>query len=88
MNFAETEEDKLLWYMVLRLRLHQSHVSGNKLFFIDLDVTFREDVKLGNNTSMSVMGKGNIKVLVINNMRTITSVFYVPAHKSNLMSLG
>ncbi|VVA34706.1 PREDICTED: Retrovirus-related Pol poly from transposon [Prunus dulcis] len=60
-----------------------NHMSGNKLLFSDLNETFRENVKLGNNTSICVMGEGNIKILMNNNMHTITSVLYVPALKDN-----
>lgn len=63
-------------------------MSGNKSLFSDFDDTFRENVKLGNNTSICVMGKGNINVSMNNIMYTITNVFYVPALKSNLISLG
>lgn len=62
-------------------------MSGNKLFFSDLDETFRENVKLGNNTSICVMGESNIKIMMNNNMHTITSMLYVPA-LGNLISLG
>ncbi|CAL9001414.1 unnamed protein product, partial [Prunus brigantina] len=98
MNCAEIEEDMLLMAYIEKKEINSgdtwyldsdcsNHMSGNKLLFSYLDETFREDVKLGNNTSMCVMGKGNIKVLMNNNMRTITSVFYVPTLKSNLISL-
>jgi hypothetical protein len=39
---------------------------GNKSFY-DLDETFREIVKLGNNSCMSFMGKGDIKFHMKNN---------------------
>jgi hypothetical protein len=35
-----------------------SHMSGNKLWFTQLDEGFRHSVKLGNNSKMAVMGKG------------------------------
>ncbi|CAL2266688.1 unnamed protein product [Prunus armeniaca] len=93
MNYAEIEEDMLLMAYIEKKEINSgdtwyldsdcsNHMSGNKLLFCYLDETFREDVKLGNNTSMCVIGKGNIKVLMNNSMRTITGVFYVPALKS------
>jgi hypothetical protein len=67
-NFAETEREMLLmayidkkenssgdtWYLDSGC---SNHMCGNKSFY-DLDETFREIVKLGNNFCMSVMGKG------------------------------
>jgi hypothetical protein len=35
-----------------------SHMSGNKLWFTQLDEGFRHSFKLGNNSKMAVMGKG------------------------------
>jgi hypothetical protein len=32
-------------------------MSGNKQWFLNLDETFRQVVKLGNNLNMAVMGK-------------------------------
>ena len=99
-NFAETEGEMLLmayinkkenssgdtWYLDLGC---SNHMCGNKSLFYDLDETFRETVKLWNNSCMSVMGKGDIKFHMKNNtVQTITSVFYVPDLKSNLISMG
>jgi hypothetical protein len=44
-------------------------------------------VKLGNNSSMAVMGKGNIRLLVNGIVQIITGVFYVPDLKNNLLSI-
>jgi hypothetical protein len=61
---------------------------GKKELFSDLDETFRETVKLGNNSCMTVMGKGNIRIRVNENTQVFTGVFYVPELKSNLLSIG
>jgi len=89
-NFAKTEGEMLLmayidkkenssgdtWYLDSGC---SNHMCGNKSLFYDLDETFRETVKLGNNSYMSVMGIGDIKFHMKNNIvQTITSVFYVP----------
>ena len=99
-NFAETKGEMLLmvyidekenssgdtWYLDSGCN---NHMCGNKSLFYDLDETFRETMKLGNNSCMSVMGKRDIKFHMKNNiMQTITSVFYVPDLKSNLISMG
>ncbi|CAL2245782.1 unnamed protein product [Prunus armeniaca] len=53
-----------------------------------MDESFMDNVKLGNNSSLCVMGKGNIKVEVNGVMHCITEVFYVPELKNNLIGLG
>ena len=37
---------------------------GKKEYFSDFDGSFRDSVKLGNNSSMDVMGKGNVRLQV------------------------
>ncbi|RDY04721.1 hypothetical protein CR513_11543, partial [Mucuna pruriens] len=37
---------------------------GKREFFSDLDESFREKVKLGYNSSMNVMGKGTVRILI------------------------
>ncbi|XP_011040071.1 PREDICTED: uncharacterized protein LOC105136430 [Populus euphratica] len=59
-----------------------------KSFFCDLDENFRETVKLGNNSSITVIEKGNVRIKVNENIQVITGVFYVPDLKSNLLSIG
>lgn len=41
-----------------------NHMSGNKQWFLNLDETFRQVVKLGNNSKIAVMGKGSIRLQV------------------------
>ncbi|XP_028091863.1 uncharacterized protein LOC114292158 [Camellia sinensis] len=99
-NFAETEKEMLLmafidkkenssgdnWYLDSGC---SNHMCGNKSLFYDLDKTFRETVKLGNNSYISTMEKGDIKFHMKNNTeQTISSVFYIPDLKSNLISTG
>jgi len=65
-----------------------NHMCRKKELFYDLNENFRKTVKLGNNSSMTVMGKGNVRIRVNENTQVITSVFYVPDLKSNLLSIG
>lgn len=60
---------------------------GKKKIFTDFDETFRKSVKLGNNSSLAVLGKGNIHMEVNGIMQVITGVFYVPDLKNNLLSI-
>ena len=39
-----------------------NHMCGKKEYFSDFDRSFRDSVKLGNNSSMVVMGKGNVRL--------------------------
>lgn len=65
-----------------------NHMTGNKKWFIQLDETFRGAVKLGNDSKMVVMGKGNIRVQINGKTQVITEVYYIPELKSNLISVG
>lgn len=61
---------------------------GKNELFCDLDENFREIVKLGNNSSITVIGKRNVRIRVNENTQVITGIFYVPNLKSNLLSIG
>ncbi|CAM8910357.1 unnamed protein product [Rhodiola kirilowii] len=66
-----------------------NHMSGNKSSFSYLDESFLSTVRFGDNSVISVMGKGNISICANDNTtQTISSVFYVPDLKSNLLSVG
>ena len=98
-DFAETQEEMLLmacvdvnkdnkedmWYLDSGC---SNHMCGKKEYFLDLNENFRDSVKLGNNSSMVVIGKGNIRLQVNGTTQIITEVFYVPELKSNLLSIG
>lgn len=98
-NFAKTQEEMLLmacvdvnkdnkedmWYLDSGC---SNHMCGKKEYFSDLNENFRDSVKLGNNSSMTVIGKGNIRLQVNGTTQIITEVFYVPELKSNLLSIG
>ena len=65
-----------------------NHICGNRSFFIDFDGSFRQSVKLGNNSTMVVMGKGNIRLQVGGMTQVITEVYFAPELKNNLLSVG
>lgn len=57
-EFQENDKDDTLL-------LHfgcSNHMSGNKIWFIKLDETFNQVMKLGNNSRMQVVRKGNVKL--------------------------
>jgi hypothetical protein len=59
-----------------------NHMCGTKEVFYDLDENFSETVKLGNNSSMVVKGKGYVRFQLNGISHIITSVFYVPDDKN------
>lgn len=65
-----------------------NHMSGDKHWFIELDHSFRHSVKLGNDSKIVVMGKGNVRIQVEGRTQVITKVFYIPELKNNLLSIG
>lgn len=100
-NYAELEEEEELFLMSY-LEKHQAnreevwfldsgcsnHMTGCKDWFFDLEEGFNRSVKLGNDTRMSVVGKGSVKLQVNGAIQVIPEVYYVPELKNNLLSLG
>lgn len=99
-NFAEKEDKEeetlLMAYHDQEAKLNvwyldsgcSNHMCGNKSLFSDLNESFNDTVKLGNNSKISVMGKGNIQLQIGGHTVKICDVFYVPELKSNLISMG
>jgi len=56
--------------------------------FTNLDESFQHSVKLGNNSKISVVGKGNVKLLLHGINHIVNEVYYVPKLKNNLLSIG
>ncbi|GAU10241.1 hypothetical protein TSUD_420250, partial [Trifolium subterraneum] len=65
-----------------------NHMVGNKNWLYEFDENYRDSVKLGDDSKMSVMGKGNVKLNIGGKTHIITGVFYIPGLKSNLLSIG
>jgi len=65
-----------------------NHMSGDKKWFNELDQSFKHSVKLGNDSRMEVVGKGNVRMKVNGQILVITEVFFVPDLKTNLLSIG
>nr|GEU43594.1 hypothetical protein [Tanacetum cinerariifolium] len=79
----KSENKGLLWFLDSGC---SNHMCGNKERFVDLDQSFSNTVKLGNNTRMTVEGKGNIKLVLNGATYVIRDVYYVPELKNNLLS--
>ena len=65
-----------------------NHMCGKKEFFCDLNEGFKDSVKLGNDASLKVQGKGSIRMEIDGTMHMVTEVFFVPDLKNNLLSIG
>jgi len=100
-NYAELEEEEELLLMAY-VEQNQAnrdevwfldsgcsnHMTGSKEWFSELEEGFNRTVKLGNDTRMSVVGKGSVKVKVNGVTQVIPEVYYVPELRNNLLSLG
>ncbi|RVW31136.1 hypothetical protein CK203_116362 [Vitis vinifera] len=98
-NYAETKEEMLLmaqvdfkeagteyiWFLDSGC---SNHMCGRREIFIELDSNFRESVKLGNDSSLTVKGKGKVRMEVNGIVHVITGVYFVPDLKNNLLSIG
>ncbi|KAA8518478.1 hypothetical protein F0562_015952 [Nyssa sinensis] len=58
--------------------------SANKEWFSDLDKEFRQFVKLGNNSKMAVLGKGNTKLQIAGVTQSLSSQEKVYYANSNV----
>lgn len=67
---------------------YSNHMCGKREFFSDFDGDFREKMKLGDNSSMDVMGKGNVCMLVNGFVHIIIGVCYVLGLQNSLISIG
>lgn len=100
-NFAEKKEEETLlmayqhvkeepeegtWYLDTGC---SNHMCGSKSSFFRLNEDFHTTVCFGDNSSVNVMGKGDIQIRTkSDNIETISNVLYVPNLKSNLLSVG
>lgn len=97
-NFVEKEEDVSIlmvchvkketqpniWYLDTDCN---NHMCGDKKAFFDLDESFCNTVKFGDNSTVSVMGKGRVTIQTKENSTYgISNVLFVPHLKTNLLS--
>ncbi|MCI01710.1 retrovirus-related pol polyprotein from transposon tnt 1-94 [Trifolium medium] len=76
---------KEIWYLD---SCCSNHMIGNKEWLFDFDDSFRESVRLGDDSKMAVMGKGNVKLNVEGIIQVIIDVYFLPGLKNNLLSIG
>jgi len=63
-------------------------MTGNKKWFDKIDKRFIHSIKLGNDTSMTIHGKRDIKFQVQGRTQVISKVLYIPELRTNLLSVG
>jgi hypothetical protein len=78
------EERKEIWFLDSE---YSNHMSRNKEWFSKLDDQFIHTVKLGNNSKMAVIGKGNVRMKVNGITQVFSEVYYILELKNNLLSI-
>lgn len=100
-HFAENEEEEVSLLIVCYDKEEMSknmwdldtgcsnHMCGDKSFFSSLDESLRDNVKFGNNSKVSIMGKGEV-IIQTNNWgtQTISNILFVLDLKTNLLSIS
>lgn len=82
---SKTFPKKQVWFLESGC---SNHMCGCKDWFYDLDENYRTTVKLGDNSRMSVMGKGSINLNIEGRVHTVIDVFYILELKNHLLSIG
>lgn len=82
---TKEESHQNLWYLDTGC---SNHICGDKSTFSDFDETFRNTVKFGDDSTISVMGKGRAAIQTKESSHSISNVLFVPELKTNLLSVG
>lgn len=85
MAFIEDDHEKKTWFLDSGCR---NHMCGNKKWFSTLDDGFCHFLKVGNNSQLRVMGKGDVSLRFEGGNHTVIDVYLVPDLRSNLLSIG
>ena len=64
-----------------------NHMCGNKGMFLNMVEGHKHFVKCGNNSRMSVAGKGSVRLVFNDNTFLVQDVYYVPGIRNNLLSV-
>ena len=83
---GDTEKSNKLWYLDLGAN---NHITDNKNIFYNLDETPKGNITFGDKLKVPVMGSGGILIKMKNgDHEFISNVYYVPALKTNILSIG
>ena len=78
-------KNEMMWFLDLGC---SNQITGDRQWFLHLDESFKQVLKLGNDIKMVVIGKRSIKLQVNGTSHVISEVFYYPELKNNLLSIG
>ncbi|XP_048605480.1 uncharacterized protein LOC125582998 [Brassica napus] len=83
----EAESDTVdVWYLDNGA---SNHMSGNRMFFCELDDTVTGKVQFGDDSKIDTMGKGSIYFITKGGeKKVLNNIYYIPALRSNIVSLG
>ncbi|GJY68640.1 retrovirus-related pol polyprotein from transposon TNT 1-94, partial [Tanacetum coccineum] len=81
----QISEVDTIWYLDSGA---SNHMSGQKDLFVEMTEVVQGHVSFGNASKIDVKGRGKIRFFQNGKESTIEDVYYVPAIKSNILSLG
>ena len=65
------------------------HMTGRRKFFIELDSSVRGSIKFGDDSGMEIKGVGSvIFTAMFGEHRLLIEVYYIPALRNSIISLG
>lgn len=87
LNAFEADLDTMnVWYLDNGA---SNHMSGNRLFFYELDETILGNVRFGDDSRIDIKGKGSVRFNFNNDeKKVLNNVYYIPGLRSNIVSLG
>lgn len=65
-----------------------NHICGYRNWLFELNENYRTNVRIGDDSKVSIMGKGSVKMRLNDIIQIITNVYYIPKLKNNLLSVG
>ena len=82
----ETNAGENMWYLDNGA---SNHMTGDKRYFSSIDKAITGKVRFGDDSRIDIRGKGTISFIDMNGeSRKMTDVYYIPALRSNIISLG
>ncbi|XP_028054203.1 uncharacterized protein LOC114258449 [Camellia sinensis] len=85
-HHGDTENQNNVWYLDSGAN---NHMCGKRESFVELDETVQAQVSFGDSSKTPVKGRGNILIELKNGDHDyISSVYYAPAMKNNILSMG
>ena len=83
---GDEEGKKNVWYLDSGA---SNHMTGHKELFTEIDDTISGEVTFGDSSKIPVKGKGTISIVSkTGEKKYINDVYYIPALKNNIISLG